>query len=88
MMLDKLTKVVDDINTTNSILDKRSRLSRYPEIKEILYYVYNPMYVYHVTSKSIHKYKQKDKSVNKNIVETLTLSTLPSNDILYTHKGK
>ena len=70
MMLDKLTKVVDDINTTNSILDKRERLSRYPEIKEILYYVYNPMYVYHVTSKSIHKYKQKDKSVNKNIVET------------------
>jgi DNA ligase-1 len=66
----QISNAVEDINTTNSILAKKKILAKYPELKEILFYVYNPMYIFSVTSKAILKYQETHTHTENNL-ETL-----------------
>ncbi len=50
-----LQKMYDELMTSNSKLDKLAILKKYPENKEILKYIYNPMWTYGVTSDNLKK---------------------------------
>jgi len=54
----KLQKVVNELNSTNSINDKKAILEKYKNdefIKKVLYYTYNPFYQYYVTPENLEK---------------------------------
>ena len=47
-----LRTVVDELNSTNGINDKKDILSKYKDnefIKKVLFYTYNPTFQYYVT---------------------------------------
>ena len=53
-----LRKVVDELNSTNSINDKKVILEKYKHdefIKKVLYYTYNPFFQYYVTPDNLEK---------------------------------
>ena len=53
-----LRKVVDELNSTNSINDKKDILSKYKDdefIRKVLYYTYNPTFQYYVTPENLEK---------------------------------
>tara|TARA_R110001606_G_C15394865_1_gene652045 strand:+ start:2365 stop:3687 length:1323 start_codon:yes stop_codon:yes gene_type:complete len=56
-MLEEVQKFVDHLNTTNSSNEKMEILKQYDnqEIKDILFYTYNPFITYGITSKKIAK---------------------------------
>jgi DNA ligase-1 len=59
-MLEKLKKLIGELNTTNSNNDKVNVLRKYvddDDIKTILFYTYNPFYQFNVTSKNCIKNK-------------------------------
>ncbi len=56
-MLDKFNEMYIELSNVNSTLDKLEILKKYPENKELLFYVYHPLYVYGVTSKNLIKNK-------------------------------
>lgn len=59
----KLQKVIDELNATNSTNDKKDILSKYKNddfIKTILFYTYNPFYQYYVTPENLEKYYNDD----------------------------
>lgn len=58
-MLDELQKAVTELKSTTKINEKKEILKKYPELKGILHYVYNPMFMYNVTSKNIKKFKKE-----------------------------
>ena len=63
VLLDKLQEAVDELQQTTKITEKKKILAKYPELKGILLYVYNPHYMFHVTSKNIIKFqKQHDET--------------------------
>lgn len=52
----KITKdFVDEINRTNSILDKKEVLKKYPQVQKLLSWVYSPYKQFHVTSDNLKK---------------------------------
>ena len=59
-VLNDLQKLVTELNTTNSTNKKKDILVKYPECKDILFYVYHPFKKYHVTSKNLKKLKNLD----------------------------
>lgn len=53
-----LRTVVDELNSTNSINDKKDILSKYKDnefIKKVLFYTYNPTFQYYVTPDNLEK---------------------------------
>jgi DNA ligase-1 len=59
-MLERLQRLVDELNRTNSNKDKENTLRGYnndEEMKRILYFTYNPYYQFFVTSKNCIKNK-------------------------------
>ena len=52
-----LQKLVNELNTTNSTNEKKDILVKYPECKDILFYVYHPLKQFNVTSKNLKKLK-------------------------------
>jgi len=56
-------KVVDELNSTNSINDKKEILAKYANnefLKKVLYYTYNPFYQYYLTPDNLDKYYDED----------------------------
>lgn len=53
--LETAQRFVEEINTTNSTLDKKKVMAKYPELKKLLKEVYSPFKQYYVTSKTIQK---------------------------------
>ena len=54
-----LSKLVTDLNKSNSIIDKKSTLLKYKDsefVQKVLYYTYNPMFQYYVTPDILDKY--------------------------------
>jgi DNA ligase-1 len=54
----KVAKLIDALNASNSNLDKIAALKTHadnPEVKEILFYMFNPYFQYHVTWKNVQK---------------------------------
>ena len=61
-MLDKLQKLINELNSSNSNNDKEKILRNYrsdDDIKRILFYTYNPFYQFNITSKNCIKNKKK-----------------------------
>jgi len=54
-MLKDLQALVNDMNRTNSVLDKKIVLKNYPQCQELLSYVYSPFTQFNVTSKNLKK---------------------------------
>lgn len=54
-ILEITKQFTEEINKTNSTLDKKKVLAKYPEMKELLEEVYNPFKQYYITSKTIQK---------------------------------
>lgn len=50
MQLETIQKFVDEVNETNSILDKKFVIKKYPELKKLFKYVYSPYITFGVTS--------------------------------------
>jgi len=56
--MNKVVKLIDALNASNSNLDKISALKTYAddhEVKEVLFHMFNPYFQYHVTWKNIQK---------------------------------
>lgn len=60
-----LRLMVDELNSTNSINDKKEILSKYDDefIKKVLYYTYNPTFQYYVTPENLDKNYDLDLGV-------------------------
>lgn len=54
-MLKDLNDMVNDLNRTNSTLDKKRALKNYPQCQELLRYVYSPFTQFNVSSKNLIK---------------------------------
>ncbi len=54
-ILETTKQFTEEINKTNSTLDKKKVLAKYPEMKKLLAEVYNPFKQYYITSKTIQK---------------------------------
>ena len=54
-MFDRLSEMVDELNDTNSKNEKMDILRKYPDLKKVLEYTYNPYKKYGVTSKNLKK---------------------------------
>ena len=53
-----LRKMIDELNSTNSINDKKTILSKYKDddfVKKVLFYTYNPTYQFYVTPDNLEK---------------------------------
>ncbi len=46
---------IKDMNKTNSTLDKKEVLKKYPEMKELLHWIYNPFKQFYITSEVLKK---------------------------------
>lgn len=69
-----LQDLVNELNETNSTLEKKEKLSRIDlGTKEILYWIYNPFLQYNVTSKNILKNEKIAKDNNLGIFELLRI---------------
>lgn len=55
--LKKLNELVTELKSTNSVNTKKEILSKYPECKRFLFYTYNPLIQFGVTSKNLKKLK-------------------------------
>ena len=54
-MFDRLSQMVDELNDTNSKNEKMDILKKYPDLKKVLEYTYDPYRKYGVTSKNLKK---------------------------------
>ena len=54
-MLKDLQEMVNDLNKTNSTLDKKEALKKYPQCQELLRWVYSPYTQFNVSSKNLKK---------------------------------
>ena len=58
VLLNRLEEVIEELKSTSKITEKKKILSKYPDLKEILFYVYNPRFMFHLTSKNIIKHRK------------------------------
>lgn len=70
-MLNELQNLVDELNKTNSNLDKKSVLKKYPQCKELLSCVYSPFKQFNVTSKNLKKRKDLIEDTDIDIIALL-----------------
>lgn len=70
-MLKDLQSLVNELNESNSNLDKKKVLEKYPQCKELLRYVYSPFTQFNVTSKNLKKRTDLVEETNLNIIELL-----------------
>ena len=55
-MFSDLRKFVDEMNATNSSNDKVEIIKRYPQLENLLHYVYSPFTKFYITPKLLDKY--------------------------------
>ena len=73
-MFKELKAFVDEMNLTNSTNDKKEVLKKIsPNIKEMLYYIYNPFYNLYITSANLIKNKELIKETDYSILEIMDL---------------
>lgn len=75
--LEQFSKIVEELKETNSATEKIKRLAKYkddPAIIKYFFYIYNPFYMYGVTSASMKKNSQlSELEFYKDIFEVLDL---------------
>lgn len=63
MEFNRLRQMVDELNSSNSVNDKKAVLLKYKDdevIKRILFYTYNPFYQYYLTAATLENYYNDD----------------------------
>lgn len=72
-MLDRLNNLVSSLKKTSGTLEKKKILSSYDQddVKQILFYTYNPLYQYFVTSEVCEKNKDIRNFSHKSIIDLL-----------------
>lgn len=55
MILEQVSTLIEELNESNSVLEKKRVLETHPECKEILTYVYSPFTQFNITSKNLEK---------------------------------
>lgn len=70
-MLNELSKLVDKLNETNSILDKKDVLKQFPSCKTLLKYVYSPYTQFNVSSKNLIKRSDLVEDTDLTIIQLL-----------------
>lgn len=59
----RLEAMTEELSHTNSIIEKRHILSKYEDMKDILYWTYNPYIKFYVSARNIKKFmSSKDRS--------------------------
>ena len=59
MNFQRIQLMLNDLNKSNSILDKRIKLKKYFDLKQLFQYVYDPNIIFNITSKNVEKLKNK-----------------------------
>ena len=70
-MLNELQNLVDELNETNSNLDKKTVLKKHPQCKQLLSYIYSPFKQFNVTSKNLKKRKDLIEDTDIDIITLL-----------------
>jgi len=68
LLFKRIEELQKEINETNSTLDKKKVLIKYPELKEVLKYTYDDNIIYSVTSKNYNKFKLNNKKTKISII--------------------
>lgn len=55
----RVQQMIDDLNNTNSVIQKRKKLVNYPDLKQLIQYVYDPQIIFNITSKNVEKLQNK-----------------------------
>lgn len=75
-MYKKIREFMEEMNATNSTLDKKEVLKKYPELQGLLNEVYDPFKKYNITSKNILKnpslIKETDESLSSILIKLST----------------
>ena len=61
--LDRVQEMVDLVNSTNSSNDKIDNLKKFPDLKDFIKVVYDPLKPFHIRPDSVKKFAKLDKSV-------------------------
>jgi DNA ligase-1 len=72
--LQLLKQMVDELNSTNSINEKKDILAKYKNdeyLKKVLYYTYNPFYQYYVTPANLEKRYSDDLGATSKLYTNL-----------------
>lgn len=69
-LFQKIKELQNEINKTNSILEKKEILKKYTELKDILKYTYDKNIVYNITSKNYKKFLKNDKKTKLKIINS------------------
>lgn len=62
MDFNRVQEMINDLNNTNSVIQKRKKLAKYSDLKQLIQYVYDPSIVFNITSKNVEKLKTKTKA--------------------------
>lgn len=68
----RIKELQEEINKTNSILDKKETLKKYEDLKEILKYTYDSNLIFSVTSKNYKKFSKNEKKTKIKIINSYT----------------
>lgn len=69
-MFNRIKELQEEINKTNSTLDKKEILKKYEDLKEILKYTYDTNIIYSITSKNYIKFSKNDKKTKTKILNS------------------
>ena len=60
-LLERVKEMVTEVNSTNSVLEKKVILKRYNDLRKLLRYAYDENKVFSITSKNYLKFEKNDK---------------------------
>lgn len=69
-LFNRIKELQEEINKTNSTLDKKETLKNYEDLKLILKYTYDKNIIYSVTSKNYKKFSKNDKKTKIKIINS------------------
>jgi len=62
--LERLTELCEALNESNSTIHKQQVLTNYPDLQPLLKWVYNPLWVFNITSASCKKFRNVEAKSN------------------------
>jgi DNA ligase-1 len=69
--LARILEMVKDLNTSNSLNDKREKLAKYSDIKDLLLAIYDKKVPFHITSEALIKFNKPAEDVKITLEELL-----------------
>lgn len=69
-LFERIKELINEINKTNSILEKKEILKKYNDLEQILKYTYDKNIIYSVTSKHYKKFSKNEKKTKIKIINS------------------